>query len=141
MTTARIPFDANEEKRILGLGQWMMAVAIIHFLLGAVVVLLSCFGCFGAVQMISQGLTGIFAAVRVFFALLSGPILIIQGVLLLKAKKSFDTVVATDQNDQAELASAFGQVRVFFMIEVAYGVIQLCLSMVDIVTPIIARFM
>lgn len=141
MTTARIPFDASEEKRILGLGQWMMAVAIIHFLLGGLVVLLSCFACIGAAQMLSQGLTGIFGALRVFFALLSGPVLIIQGVLLLKAKKSFDTVVATDQNDQAELATAFGQVRVFFMIEVAYGALQLCLTMVDIVTPVIARLM
>ena len=116
-------------------------MAVIHFLFGGVVVVLSCFGCIGAAQMVTQGLTGIFGAMRVLFALLSGPILIIQGVLLLKAKKSFDTVVATDHSDQAELATAFGQVRVFFMIEVAYGVIQLFLAMVDIVTPIVVRFM
>jgi hypothetical protein len=141
MTTARIPFTPADEAKISSMGQWMLVVAIIHFVMGGIVLLMSCFGCVGIAAVLSQGLTGIMGAVALFFALLSGPVLVGQGVLLLQAKKSFDMVVTSDQNDQAFLAEGFTKVKIFFMIEVAYALIQVLSGCMESITPIAQRFM
>ena len=141
MTTARIPFTASDEAAISSLGQWMLVVAIIHFVIGGIVVLLSCFACVGMANALSGSLFGILAVFRSAVFLLSGPVLIGQGVLLIQARKAFDAVVATDSQDQALLGEAFGRVRIFFVIEVAFGLLSLLLGCVDVVTPIATRFM
>lgn len=141
MTTARIPFTPADEAKIASMGQWMMVVAIIHFVIGGLVLIFMCFGCLGVAAMLSQGLPGIFGAIRAFFGLLAGPVLVGQGALLLQAKKAFDTVITSDQNDQAFLAEGFMKVKIFFIIEVVYAVTQILMGCLDSATPIAMRFM
>lgn len=141
MTTARIPFSASDEGAITGLTQWMLVVSIIHFVIGAIALIFSCLACVGVASLLSGGLQGILAVFRAGVFLLSGPVLIGQGVLLMQARTAFDAVVATDTNDQALLGHAFGRLRLFFMIEVGYGLIGLLTGCIDIVTPVAGRFL
>ena len=141
MSVARIPFTPDDERKISSLGTWMMAVAVIHFIIGGLVVLLSCCGLIGIAQMLTQGLTGILGALRGGLGLLAGPILLGQGYLLVMAKKHMDAVVQTDTDDQAQLASAFKQIKIFVMIEGVYGLMQILMGCIDSSVPIVGRFL
>lgn len=115
---ARIPFSPATERVLLSLGRWLLFIAIVHFVLGFLVVVGSCAtGWFSIAAFDLDALGGTFLVATALLYLGSALLLIVEGVMLVQAKSAFQRVATSDSNDQGELVNAFRRVRVFFMLE------------------------
>ena len=139
MSLARIPFTAEDEGIIRSLGGWMLFIAIVHFIIGGLLLICGCFGVFGAVASIAtQGIAGILMVVMVAFLALIAVALIGQGVLLVQGRTAFRGVADTDHADQQFLAEAFGKLKTYFLVEVVVGGLGLVMTIIQIVNVLIS---
>lgn len=134
MSVARIPFRAEEEAVVSQLGIWMIILSVLHFIGGAVLLLVGCLGMVGGAVALGAGLQGVFVVVGVLFLFVLAFALIGQGVVMLMARGAFQKVVATDEADQRYLSEGFRWLKVFFYVEIAVGL----LSMVQAINDVLA---
>lgn len=136
MSVARIPFSTEDEGVLRQLSGWMLFIAIVHFVGAGLLLLGGCCVLVGGSSVLAgassmgpgaelgMGMGALFVVIAAFMAVLTA-ILIFQGVLLVQARSDFNQVVQSDVSDQAYLTSAFRRLKLFFLIEVALGVLGL----------------
>lgn len=136
---ARIPFGPSETTVLKGVAAAMVLLAILHFAIGLGGAVLGACGVAGGVVAAREiGGTALIAVAQMLFLAVAAVVLAGQGVLLLRARRSFQLVVATDDADQAHLTSAFEKLRLFFGIEIALGVVSLVFTVLGLVHNLVA---
>jgi hypothetical protein len=126
---ARIPFSRREEHMIISMSKWMklfgmfmMAVGVLAFggVITGVVLLQS------ARQILEVEPMGIAVLVGVELLL---AIWFFQGLALFRAGRKFDLVGRTDEADQKYVSLGFRFLKVFFVIELLFGLLGLLYSL------------
>lgn len=112
MDARRIPFTADDERRIASAATWGLIVAISSIataLVSLVVTAQQSFG--GSHRELTMASGYAFSAIQ---ALLT----ILFNAWLLQASLSFRKVAITDEADQAHLLAGFRKLRAYFMLQV-----------------------
>ncbi len=101
----RIPFSKKELSQIKQLKNWMLAMTLVYFIIGAVFLLgaIINFYTFFSLGLIST----VIALIPIFL-----------GFFLIKSSHDFKIVVKTDIADQLNLVKAFVELKKFFMMQV-----------------------
>ena len=119
-----IPFDVDESNAIGGLATWSRIMAFIHFvaaffsLIGGCVASLGLMAAFGGAE---GALVAALAGLGSCFLVVTGVVMILQGLWLWKAAEHFQGVVDTDGMDEALLAQGFDRLRAYFWVEAVLG--------------------
>ena len=119
-----IPFDVDESNAIVGLATWSKVMGVVHFvgavfsLIGGCVASLGLAAAFGGSQgMLIAALAGLGSCALV----VTGVVMVLQGLWLWKAAEHFQAVVDTDGMDEALLAQGFDRLRAYFWVEAVLG--------------------
>ena len=114
----RIPFSPATESEVSVLGGTMLAIAIIHFILGGLALLCCpCTACSVARGVSSAGL-GVTHFLQQSFGQVSftviGILSFAQGFFLIGARNALNLVISTDQDDQKYLVDGLNKLKFFF---------------------------
>ena len=140
MTVARIPFSPEQEGHLTTLSQWMLFFVVIHALIAVLCIIGGCLGTIGSFGMfaVSAGY-GILSLLQMLCMVLLGAAAGVEAGLLFQTKTELDAIVNSDDADQAHLAKAFEKLKLFFMLEIAFGglgaIINLLAPLMAFVTP------
>lgn len=118
MDARRIPFTAEDERRIASAATWGMIVSISSIATAAVSLLVEAPTIGKLPQLLA--LTDPLAALPVLWGLLT----VIFNVWLLQASLAFRKVAVTDEADQAHLLAGFRKLRAYFMIQVILIILE-----------------
>lgn len=131
---ARIPFTPQTESVIRQMAGWMLFVAIVHFVLGLLVSLAG-FGGGATVLVAIGGGGGVEFLIALFLVLVYGSlglVMLLEGILLVRARSALGAVVDSDTNDQEHLSAALRRLEVFFYVEIVLGLLSLLGSVLQI---------
>ncbi len=136
---ARIPFSPADEQQINTLTGWMLFMAIVHFLLGALCLTCGCFGALGGGAMIQLNPAGgVLTILQMLIWLVLGVVLIIEGVMLVQGRSALASVVTSDTGDQQYLSDAFKRLKFFFMLELAWFGLNIVVAILQLISAFVA---
>lgn len=132
---ARIPFSKHDELMIASLAKWMNFMGWFQMFAGVAMLLLLVAVATVAGHIVPKSLKAQSGTLGLLGLLLAGLAVVIiwGGSLLTAAADRFKLVALTDEADQDFLATGFGKLKTFFLIEVATGFITIAVTVMQFI--------
>ncbi len=137
-----IPFDVDESNAIGGLATWSKAMGVVHFVAAFFSLIGGCvtsFGLMAALGGAEGGMVAALAGLGSCFLVVTGVVMVLQGLWLWKAAEHFQGVVDTDGMDEALLAQGFDRLRAYFWIEAVLGALGVLTALASMGAAILGK--
>lgn len=140
-----IPFSPETSVAVNTLNNVMIAIAVVHFIIGGLSLLCCpCTVCGLASTGANTVTTGNLVAIQEAFRQISGSVIGLllfgQAFLLLSARGALNEVINSDEDDQTFLANGLDKLKIFFIAEVFIGLLLLASTVINGVLGLVAKF-